>query len=429
MKDLVWYDRLQLVAMMLMAASMPVDFHCGLWAGVLLAVASLVKMVAQRRVGNRSLSRPLVWTLVAIVAYWLLHLISVAYGGQPEVGLRVVELKAVLLLFALSFLLSDTGYIREHHIRWLFCSLWVSVCAVFVYHLCAALLNLFDGASPASVFGMNFDKRHHAYTALYIDVALGFLLVELSTRCGSLRRWLRVAMLVSAPFLVLYVLMVNSRAGVLAMWMVALAGVLYLLLVGFRWKQALLLALLFSAFTLGAGQLLPGHDNRLASTLENVSDVVASDDGASDDEADITPDARLDILKSTVGLAMERPLTGFGASRYRAAIVQRFEDDGFDYGVKSGFNAHNQYVETMLSVGVVGLLFLLAFLLVPIWQAWRGRRYLFPVLLLIAVFGFNLLFESMLERQMGLLFICFFVPVIVLLISTEENKFGQYPKK
>ena len=83
----------------------------------------------------------------------------------------------------------------------------------------------------------------------------------------------------------------------------------------------------------------------------------------------------------------------------------------------------------MLSVGVVGLLFLLAFLLVPIWQAWRGRRYLFPVLLLIAVFGFNLLFESMLERQMGLLFICFFVPVIVLLISTEENKFGQYPKK
>lgn len=413
MKTLVWYDRLQFIAMLIMAAAMPIGFHCGLWAGALLALTSVVKMIAQRRVGNRSLSMPLMMALGAAVLYWLLHLISVSYGGDVAVGMRVVELKAVLLMFALSFLLTDTSYLREEHFRWIFYALWASVIAVFFYFVGLGIGRFIDSGNINSAVGYNFDTRHHAYTSLYIDTAIAFVYVELSSQWQRLKRWLRIALIVSVPLMMLYIMIVNSRAGILVMCMVAVICVVHLAFFKRKWKQAIIVALLFSGFTLAMSMYLPNHANRLVDTTENVSD----DEGETD--------ARIEITKSALSLAFERPITGYGAGSYRADLVEQFEIDGFSTGTSSGYNAHNQYVETVLAVGIIGLVLLMAFLLVPLWRAWRGHRYLLPALLLTGIVCANMLFESMLERQMGLLFIGYFVSLMALLINLEENKFGQ----
>lgn len=426
---LPWYDRLHLVSMLLMAAAMPIDFHCGLWAAALLGLTSIVKMVAQRHIGNRSLSRPLRVALGSVVVYWFLHVVSIAYGGDPSTGWRVVELKSVLMIFVLAFLLTDTGYLREDHFRWFFYALWVSMCGVFLYYVGMAVGGLIGGKSAASAFGVMFDPRHHAYTALYIDTALAFVYVELVSRWSVLKPWPRVLLIASVLCLITYVLMVNSRAGILVMWIVTAICVLHLSVFRRRWWQALLLATLFSGFTLGMEAVLPGHSNRIASTIENVASVAGSDEGDDeedmDDEDAITPDARISINKSAFALSLQRPLFGYGASRYRAALAERYEADGYEYGAKRVQNAHNQYLETVLSVGSFGLLLLLVFFLLPLWRAWKGRRYFLPALLMSTIVCINLLFESMLERQMGLLFIGYFMTLIVLLINIQENKFGQ----
>ena len=87
-------------------------------------------------------------------------------------------------------------------------------------------------------------------------------------------------------------------------------------------------------------------------------------------------------------------------------------------------------METVLSIGVFGSLLFLAMLAWPVWQAWKRRSgALFLVLLVVSIIAFNLLFESMLERQMGLLFIGYALAVMTLTVSCEQNKFGQLPKK
>ena len=362
-----------------------------------------------------------------------MHVVSIAYGGDAAIGWRVVELKSVLLLFVLAFLLTDTGYLCEKHIRWIFYALWLSMCGVFLYFAGVAVGEMIGGKSAASALGVHFDPRHHAYTALYIDTVLAFVSVELASQWPSLKRWLRMMLIASVPVLITYVLMVNSRAGVLVMWMVAAIVVLYIAVIHRRWKQALLVAVLFSGFTLGMGAVLPGYSNRIADTVENVAGVAGDggkdDNDAMDDEDAITPDARISINKSAFALSLERPIQGYGASRYRAELVNRYEADGYVYGVNHGQNAHNQYLETVLCIGVIGLLLMLVYFLVPLWCAWRGRRYLFPALLMTVIVCSNLLFESMLERQMGLLFIGFFASLMILLINIEENKFCQSPKK
>ena len=47
---------------------------------------------------------------------------------------------------------------------------------------------------------------------------------------------------------------------------------------------------------------------------------------------------------------------------------------------------------------------------------------------LTGIVMFNLLFESMLERQMGLLAIGPLLAVMVLIMSVEENKFARLEK-
>ncbi len=413
MKNLVWYDSLQFFALLLMAAAMPVSFHCGLWAGAALGATSIVKMIAQRRIGNRSLSKPLVIAFAAIILYWLIYVVSLVQGGDIHEGLQAIVRKAVLLIFASCFLLTDTSYLKEKQFRWLFYALWLSVCGVFLYYVGVGVGKLFGGSTLEEVCGEGFDPRHHAYTALYVDTALAFVYVELQSQWRKLQRGLRTALIASVPLLILYVLIVNSRAGVVVMWMVAAIGVLHLLFFKGQWKQALLVALLFTGYTLGISHVLPGHTDRIADTIEKVTE------SAKDEEKET--DARIDINKSALELAMGRFWTGYGVGNYRGLLVEQYEDDEYEPGVDNAFNAHNQYTETVLAIGIFGLLVLMAFLLIPLWRAWLGRRYLLPALLLTAIVCVNLLFESMLERQMGLLFIGYFMSLMILLVNLRDR--------
>ena len=71
--------------------------------------------------------------------------------------------------------------------------------------------------------------------------------------------------------------------------------------------------------------------------------------------------------------------------------------------------------ETLLAVGVVGLLLLMLYLLMPLLCAVRRKDVFWQALFLTGILLFNLLFESMLERQMGLLFIGYLLPLLVLI--------------
>lgn len=119
MKDLRWHDALQLGALLLVAVAMPISWYFGFWSAMFLALASLVKQALRRRIGNPALDRKLRWPLYAMLAYWLGIALSALWSSDVYEALRVVSLKASMLVFPLSFLMTDTSYLRRRHLRWL----------------------------------------------------------------------------------------------------------------------------------------------------------------------------------------------------------------------------------------------------------------------------------------------------------------------
>ena len=411
MKSLTWYQKSQYISMLIMAAAIAVDMHVALWASGLMALTSIISMIAQRHIGNPSLTGGNRWGLLFIVGYWLILLASMLYTDDLVTGWDILTLKAVLLIFSLSFLLTDTGWLSPKLLRGVGYAFLAAMTGVFLYYAGGAVGKMIGGATLASVTGSTFDPRHHAYSAIYLAAALAFVYHELHRHWSELPCWLRAVMIAVVPLMILYVIMINSRAGMLTLYVIEAACTLHFALTRRRWWWAILMAALLAGYTFGMEAALPSHQARVVETIEDVV-------------SDEPKDARVQINGSGIDAAKKQPVFGYGVGDYRHCLVEQYDANDFKAGVNAEFNAHNQYVETVLAVGAVGLLLFLTMLAWPLWQAWRQRsRNLWLVLLLSFIIAFNLLFESMLERQMGLLFIGPALVIMTLIVSSEENKF------
>ncbi len=84
-------------------------------------------------------------------------------------------------------------------------------------------------------------------------------------------------------------------------------------------------------------------------------------------------------------------------------------------------NPHNQYLQTAVETGIFGLLILLAVLFTAFRAGLRRRNWI--LLIMTAGLAFNMLFESMLQRQSGIVFYTF---ILVLLAYYPFQKQEQH---
>jgi hypothetical protein len=87
------------------------------------------------------------------------------------------------------------------------------------------------------------------------------------------------------------------------------------------------------------------------------------------------------------------------------------------------FNPHNQFLQTSLEVGIVGGLILL--LVVSMWFkiGWNSKNWM--LLILSASLAFNGLFESMLQRQSGIVFYSFWSVLLIVWSFQNQQSINQ----
>jgi O-antigen ligase len=87
--------------------------------------------------------------------------------------------------------------------------------------------------------------------------------------------------------------------------------------------------------------------------------------------------------------------------------------------IEHQYNPHNQFLQTTLEIGVFGLLILLLFITFTVQFAFKHKNWI--ILVLVANLVFNSLFESMLQRQSGIVFYSFWICLLVF-YSLNANK-------
>jgi O-antigen ligase len=128
---------------------------------------------------------------------------------------------------------------------------------------------------------------------------------------------------------------------------------------------------------------------------------------------------RIEKWKSAIDCYFKFPILGTGAGDAIDELLKTYLDNGLAIAYERKFNPHNQYLQTLLTLGPVGLILLLSIFGICFLRSYLNKD--FSLFLLGIIFGVSMLTESMLERQTGIFLFCVLLPYFVT-ISPLENE-------
>ena len=438
---LKWYEASEYTLLMVLVVALPIQWHIALWCLILLCANTLVKIIATRHIGNPTLGCPIRACLCLMMLFYAVYALSGIYSSQPAEALSTASTMLPLLLFPLIFLLSDTHYLRRRRLSTLSYLLAATLTVRFVIMIFRSAFHSIDtqlytgttgiiatliaqlsawfsqitpfqhannliGALPLRAIAnilhsmplsqpepYEFDPLHHNYLALYILTAIALLYNELIHHWHS-PRWHKVRWFVIADMGLLsaYILFSDSRSGIVAWVLLVLACFVHLAFGKRQWRTiGIILAV--SALVIGISYWAsPKTYDRITDTANNL---------LSGEKGDI----RQTMWQSGLQTVKQRPIFGYGCDGYWNTLFDQYrEQDCLDASVLQ-FSTHNQYLETTLATGLVGMAVMLAMMLAPVLLSLRRPHRNLPMLLFTVAYAVCIFFEATFGRQMGLLFI------------------------
>ncbi|WP_445456279.1 O-antigen ligase family protein [Flavobacterium sp. HNIBRBA15423] len=125
------------------------------------------------------------------------------------------------------------------------------------------------------------------------------------------------------------------------------------------------------------------------------------------------------LWKNSLELIQKKPLLGYGIGDSHDVLCKRIEEKGFLKIAKKKSNCHNQYLQFLLSIGIVGLFFFFSTIFYCFLQ-FKKRGDLRAITILIF---FLLLFttESFLDRQNGIIIFTTFMSILIFIDNKKKD--------
>lgn len=144
---------------------------------------------------------------------------------------------------------------------------------------------------------------------------------------------------------------------------------------------------------------------------------------------ELNPNGRYGVMlrfltwDSALEIIYEKPWFGVGVANAQKKLNQKYEEKKYVYPLKDNLNAHNQFLQTALEMGIVGI-FLLAAVFGLLFHkkgqvTKKNRLFLSSFMVLL---WFNFVFEVFFSRYVGISFFCFFYGLCVTMDQKVEGR-------
>ncbi len=120
---------------------------------------------------------------------------------------------------------------------------------------------------------------------------------------------------------------------------------------------------------------------------------------------------RIAVWQCAWQVTQQHLLLGTGIGDKMDDLNKQYAKNGFQFGIKNTRNVHNNYLDTWMTMGLLGLVLLLAgFFVLPLCQCLKGRDWYGMIIVLS--FAFSLVTETYMDRTVGNTFLAFFLSFI-----------------
>lgn len=112
---------------------------------------------------------------------------------------------------------------------------------------------------------------------------------------------------------------------------------------------------------------------------------------------------RILLWRNAIEIVKEKPFLGVGVSHVQNSVNYHMELSGDAERLPVKLNAHNEYLQTTVGMGVVGLMFLISIYLLPL--RYSNKDKMFVTLTFVIIVCTASISESIMERQAGVVFV------------------------
>ena len=401
------------------------------------------------------------------IAFWLIFAISFLYSENSDEARFQIGKKLSFLIFPLYFMCSNLSYLNKDRIRTIMYFFTFGILTLIFVNAIWAGYDVLFGAeeikrftSPHEFFKTNNNDAilnyiHRAFFSIYSCLALAFCSAELFTN-----KKLKIFNIISIIILTFIPFYMTSRAGMLCTALILFLVWIWITFILKRKKMGIITGGLMVIFLAVGYFAFPQSIDRYTESLNNIKegkgdvrltlrkaskDAINSnlfcgvgvgdrndeimqsfqnykDDMISKikpfDESDLNIDNNKNIFADSICKYEHKYVES--SYKYADSIIDADEYD--DSPIKEylseykiikhcmvyELNAHNQFSDTIIAVGLIGLALLLIMFAIPIYLWIKNKTFDIIFFSLLIIIAFNSLFESVLERQMGIMFFVFF---------------------
>lgn len=356
------------------------------------------------------------WLILYLVPCALL-LVSLLYTQNLKSGLWELEKATPLLIFP--FLLSSVRPFRLHETQFILRSF---ILANLLFGVCVLTYATYRYATEGVNLYHNFDlvrlfNSHPTYYSLYILFSMGalFYLHRNGVRRTIVERSRWLIGLVTVFFSILIFL-----ASIRFIFLLYIVSGLLLVCVYTIKTQDLKKGILLLAGLVSLVVLALSTNSVLRERLIQVKESYRYRLSPERQEGYNGFTTRLAQWESSLPIIKEAPVFGVGPGDVQDKLQEAYKKNFLKYSYRDRLNAHNQYVQTTLGLGIVGLLALLATIVLPAVLAIRRKNYL--ALAFLILFSACCLTESMLYVHKGIVFFSFFSSLFTFHMLTRETQ-------
>lgn len=328
--------------------------------------------------------------LFVMLGLYLLYVIRIAVQGKYAFD---IEQKLSLLVFPLVFLYSDIDFAKNY----------TSTKVIYVYSsvaslVCCLLIALYHYSSTQDTSYFFYDKLsffiHVGYYAMFLCLALAMSLDSFLFSNFSKKK--KNVFLVFALILTVGILFLSAKASLIGMIVIFSFFGFRFIQITKQWKKALVAFLIIIILVLVAYFFIEVLKQRIDTFISSLRE--------SPEYADTTSSREM-IWRRASELIEVKPFFGYGGN-VNHMLLESYRNHGMTVELEKKLNAHNEFLQIFLGLGLTGFLMLFYLLIKGFIVSIKNSDIVFFSFLTIVFIGFAT--ESMLETEAGILYFCFF---------------------
>lgn len=349
------------------------------------------------------------WTLIAFFGMYGVQVIGLVYTTEWAEAMKKLETKSSMLILPAFILLSGLTLAGIRVVLW---SFTISIFSIVSYLLFFALRRAIEAEHGFTQFFGGYQYQTTYFTApleihpTYLSLFISFTIFFIAETLINASTWRKILSLLAVLFLVTINFVLLSRGALIGF---GLAGMIYIIQkFGIAKRHywmvfgviGVYLVLITAAYT-----LIPNIKHRFVDQIQGLEQYW------NNYYPDNSTSLHLYSWKCSILLIKERLLLGYGTGDEVERLLDCYRENKMKASVENRYNAHNEFLSTMLRHGIFGLTVLVIFFTYVFRVAIRFRdSLLLAVLVLFVVIS---LFESTLNVYRGVVFLAMFVPLLI----------------